>query len=180
VKNTDHSDLIGMLSRKEIISYYNDSVEQIREKLGYREQPQMNKTQIRLTDKVSDVIDKGYPYLSHDLPSEEALNYLVSNGIDAAPVVGSKGELLGMVSLSDCERFSRCLGLVHVSISDVCVSEITPLTPSMSIIEAFHLFCSHEYSVLPVVNAKHVRHYMGAVHRNLVMKMVEQYTQGRL
>ena len=110
--------------------------------------------------------------LSPQMEVMAAINQLVKHHISGAPVVGSNGELVGMLSEMDCMQ----VGLIAAE--DTCVagpvsqfmkSDVVSVSPDDSLTQIAQLFMSKPFRRYPVMeNGK----LIGQISRSDVLKAI--------
>jgi CIC family chloride channel protein len=107
VKDEDHTILLGMLDRREVIQYYNQRVEEIKASHhrvdieSHREISQLKNIPVRLAMR------REIETIQADMPIAELGVY--RSKLNSFPVVDALGRLSGILSLYDCEEYFKAL-----------------------------------------------------------------------
>ena len=105
--------------------------------------------------KVKDCMTAQVVTVAPDMPVVEAIGILLRHNITAAPVVSSEGEVLGILSESDCLEatltegyFSQGGGLVK----EYMMTEVKTASPEDDIISAYEHFMTRKAFRVPVLH----------------------------
>jgi CBS domain-containing protein len=109
-------------------------------------------------------------------PVGEVIRTLIDRRISGAPVVGTAGELLGVVSEADCLR-ALASGAYEAEpfetrrrIGDLMTTRQVTIDPSLDIYAIAHTFLNHSLRRLPVVEHGRV---IGQVSRRDILKAID-------
>ena len=115
---------------------------------------------------------------SPDTPLHQAISQLLRNRISGAPVVGSDGELLGLLSEFDClktvasgEFFEEDTAYARDTVADLMTSDCHTIPPDMDLYAITSTFVTLGIRRLPVVENDRV---IGQVSRRDVLREVER------
>ena len=125
---------------------------------------------------VREFMDNYVDTLSPETDIMEAVKFLLQKRVTGAPVVNSKGELLGILSELDCLKLLT-LGdadyvLPHGQVKDfmTMASKVQSIPPDMDIYYAAGLFLEVPYRRFPVVENGRV---VGAITRFDILRAVQ-------
>lgn len=147
--------------------------------------PSFIKTKEKLGDPVQDV---RYLPISHfmikdvitfrkNTPINEAIGIMLQRKISGAPVVDSKGKVVGMLSEKDClkvlldEGYYNCPQCDHTA-ADYMTSEVYSMNPNTDLVTAARAFLNSPYRRFPVVDQR--GHLMGQISRKDILEATQQ------
>ena len=170
VKDEDASVLIGMLDRRAVIEYYNQRVEEIKSgrkvlDVGSdREITQLKNIPVSLAMRIE-------PETIHaDMPVDELIDFVYRSKPNSFPVVDDEGTLVGVISLSDCQRVAqqdRADG--PTTALDIATKELVTVSQSDNLFVALTRISQGDFSILPVVDVFGSRNLVGVISRRDIM-----------
>ena len=147
--------------------------------------PAFIKTKEKLGDPVQDV---RYLPVSHfmitdvitfrkNTPINEAIGIMLQRKISGAPVIDSKGKVVGMLSEKDClkvlldDAYYNCPQCDYTA-ADYMTSEVYSLYPGTDLLTAARAFLNSNYRRFPVVDRE--GYLVGQLSRKDVLKAAQQ------
>ena len=167
VKEEDHTTLLGMLDRREVIQYYNQRVEEIkashhREDIeSDREISQLKKIPVRLAMR------REVETIRADMPIAELRVY--RSKLNSFPVVDALGRLSGVLSLYDCEKHVGKDRGEALTALDVATREVVTVTEDDSLFRALTRITQGDFAILPVVDKDDPKKLLGILSRRDIM-----------
>ena len=102
-----------------------------------------------MTTKTSDVIS-----ISPDQDLSAAITMLAEHNIGALIVIGSEGDLVGIISERDVVRaFARVEDALSLTVNDVMTKEVITGVPEDDIMSVVHTMTERRFRHLPIVDA---------------------------
>ena len=105
---------------------------------------------------VADHMTKNVITLNPDMSIYGAMQILLNNRISGAPVVDDNNELVGVLSEGDClkeivrGRYHNGLNITR-TVGDHMTTDVTTISPTITILDAAHFFLAQRYRRFPVV-----------------------------
>ena len=171
VKEEDHSSLIGMLDRREIIQFYNSRVEEI--KAGHQiaeVRSDLGVSRFRETG-VIDAMNPNVEPISTGTKLDELKEMIYERGFNSFPVVDSSGRLNGILSLSDCKRAFKKADS-SLTAGDIATHEVVTVTAQDTLLSALAKITSGDFAILPVVDKDAPDRLVGVVSRSDIMSAI--------
>jgi CIC family chloride channel protein len=169
VKDEDHTFLVGMLDRREVIQYYNERVEEIKARHhridveSDREISQLKNIPVR--QAVKRKIDR----VRADMPLTEVRQFIYHSKSSSFPVVDELGRLIGMLSLSDCEKVFGEEAEAALTARDIATRDVVTVTEDDSLFRALTRITQGDFAILPVVDKEHPKKLVGVISRRDIM-----------
>lgn len=125
--------------------------------------PEMGGLEIQPKISVADILHRDAPRAQPDMSMRAAVDLMLQHGARALPVVGDKGEVLGIVSESDVLRGMRMSGprerngedspgFIHpLAVRDVMTRSVMCIAETTGLEEAANLMIKKEVEQFPVV-----------------------------
>jgi CIC family chloride channel protein len=169
VKDEDHTILLGMLDRREVIQYYNQRVEEIKARHhrkdieSHREISQLKTIPVRLAMR------REIETVRADMPITELKNFVYRSKLNSFPVVDAQGRLNGILSLHDCQEcFSQDIDEA-LTAQDVATRDVVSITEEDSLFLALTRITQGDFAILPVVDKHHPKKLLGVISRRDIM-----------
>jgi CIC family chloride channel protein len=165
VKEEDHTILLGMLDRREVIQYYNKRVEEIKARHDRfdiesdREISQLKNVPVSLA------MTRQIQTVQSDMPMTDLRDFVYRSKLNSFPVVDGLGQLSGMLSLGDCEECFSKDTEVALTAQDVATRDVVTVTEDDSLFTALTRITQGDFAVLPVVDKDHPTKLVGVVSR---------------
>jgi CIC family chloride channel protein len=169
VKDEDHRILIGMLDRREVIQYYNKRVDEI--KLDHqrvhidsdREITQLKNIPVRLAMRTQ------VETIPSDMSLKKVTEFVYSSKYNSFAVVDDMERLIGLISLSDCQRLFDGNQEKALTAQDVATRNLVTVTEDDSLFVALTRIVQGDFSFLPVVDKRHPETLRGVISRRDIM-----------
>jgi CIC family chloride channel protein len=175
VKDEDHTILLGMLDRREVIQYYNQRVEEIKARHhrvdieSDREINQLKNIPVRLAMR------RDIETVRTDTPITELRDFVYRSKLNSFPVVDAQGRLSGILSLHDCEEcFSQDIEEA-LTAQDVATRDVVSITEDDSLFLALSRITQGDFAILPVVDKHHPEKLVGVISRRDIMSTYDDF-----
>jgi CIC family chloride channel protein len=169
VKDEDPRALIGMLDRRAVIQYYNQRVEEIkagRKVLDVgsdREITQLKNIPVSLAMRTE------LETIPADMPLEGLLDFVYKSKPNSFPVVNEEGRLLGILSLSDCQKLGEQNSDTSKTALDIATKNLVTVSQSDNLFVALTRIIQGDFSILPVVDEFGSKKLAGVISRRDIM-----------
>ncbi len=169
VKDEDHRVLIGMLDRREVIQYYNERVEEIKlshhriDVESHREISQLKSIPVRTAMR------RDIETVKHDLPLKDLTEFVYKSKYNSFAVVGQQDQLVGIVSLSDCQRNAGAGKEKALTAQDIATRNLVTVTEDDSLFLALTRIIQGDFSIIPVVEKNNPQAILGVISRRDIM-----------
>jgi CIC family chloride channel protein len=174
VKDEDHTILLGMLDRREVIEYYNQRVEEIKTKHhrvdieSDREISQLKNIPVRFAMR------REIETIRADMPITELRDFVYRSKLSSFPVVDALGQLSGILSLHDCEECFSQDTEGALTAQDVATRDIVRITEDDSLFLALTRITQGDFAILPVVDKDHPEKLLGVISRRDIMSTYDE------
>jgi len=169
VRDDDHSVLIGMLDRREMIQFYNQRVQEI--KAGHEVEavvPDRDVSRLREIT-VQEAMNPAAEPVRVDLTLDQLKDLIYDRGFNSFPVVDASGRLEGILSLSDWKSaFKR--GDDSLTAGDIATRDVVSVTGRDSLLSALAKITAGDFAILPVVEQDQPDKLAGVISRTDIMK----------
>ncbi|MDQ1336847.1 MAG: chloride channel protein family [Thermodesulfobacteriota bacterium] len=169
VRDDDHSVLIGMLDRREMIQFYNQKVEEI--KAGHEVEgmvPDQDVAGLRHVT-VKEAMNPAPIPVRADMRLGRLKDLIYDRGFNSFPVVNASGRLEGILSLSDLKSaFKR--GDNTLTAGDIATRRVVSVTGQESLLSALAKIAAGDFAILPVVERDQPDKLVGVISRSDIMK----------
>jgi CIC family chloride channel protein len=169
VKDEDHTILLGMLDRREVIQYYNQRVEEIKARHhridieSDREISQLKNIPVRLAMR------REIETVQADMPINKLRDFVYRSKLNSFPVVDTLGQLSGILSLQDCrECFSQDTEEA-LTAQNFITRDVVTVTEDDSLFMALTRITQGDFAILPVVDKHHPKQLVGIISRRDIM-----------
>ena len=169
VSEEDHSVLVGMLDRREMIQYYNQRIEEIKAGKGISTEDSPQKpSEAHLADfraiPVKDAMNRNIVAVHETTSLEELREMVYEMGVTSFPVTDTSGRLKGILSLSDCNwAFKK--GDLKVTAGDIATKEVITVTDHDNLLAALARITAGDFAILPVVDKEDPVKLLGTISR---------------
>jgi len=169
VKDDDHSVLLGMLDRREVIQYYNERVEEIKSR-----HPRVDIESDREISQFKNIpvrhaMRRETQRIPSNMPFLELRDLVYRSKFNSFPVVNPLGQLIGILSLSDCNKAFDEGADETTTAQDLATRNLVTVTQDDSLFSALSKIVQGDYSILPVVNKGNPRELVGVISRRDIM-----------
>ena len=173
VTDEDHSILIGMLDRREVIEYYNQRVSNIksgREDRAREESPREGGREMAGLSgvKVMSAMKRGPATLRADMKLDEVRDMIYQSKFNCFPVVDEEGGLCGILSLVDYQEGVK-KGDSSLTAGDMGTGEVVAVNEEESLFSALNKITSGDFAILPVVAEDDPIRLVGVISRRDIM-----------
>ncbi len=121
---------------------------------------------------VGEVMEANPPTLGEDTAMSQALFLLQKTRRHGLPVVSFKGDLVGILTLTDVER-SRTTSVGAASVGNACTRDLVVAYPDESLATALRRMAPRELGRLPVVDPRDPKRLVGLLRRSDVIRAYE-------
>ena len=169
VKEEDHTILIGMLDRKEVIQHYNQRVQEIKSS-RHRVEVESDREISQLKNiPVRGAMRREIEMIRSDMPLRQLTEFVYHSKFNSFPVVDAIGQLIGVLSLSDCRKTFEVYSQEMLTASDIATHDLVTVTEDDSLFLALTRIIQGDFSFLPVVNKDNPKQLMGVISRRDIM-----------
>ncbi len=169
VKEEDHTILIGMLDRKEVIQHYNQRVQEIKSS-RHRVEVESDREISQLKNiPVRGAMRREIEMIRSDMPLRQLTEFVYHSKFNSFPVVDAIGQLIGVLSLSDCRKTFDVYSQEMLTASDIATHDLVTVTEDDSLFLALTRIIQGDFSFLPVVNKDNPKQLMGVISRRDIM-----------
>jgi chloride channel protein, CIC family len=165
VRDDDHTALIGMLDRREIIQFYNKRVQEI--KAGREIEAKAPDSDVSLLGALSvkDAMNPTPEAVRVDMRLDQIKELIYETGLNSFPVVNAAGRLEGILSLSDCRTAFKKGDKTQVA-GDIATRDVTSVTDYDSLLSALTKITAGDFAILPVVERQNPDKLTGVISRS--------------
>ena len=167
VTEEDHSVLLGMLDRRDVIKYYNQRVEEIKSQKGTTDTRTDQETISSKQIKVKEAVNTGAESISADMKIDELKGVFIQKQFNSFPVVDQSGRLVGVLSVSDLLAALKKDSLA-LTAGEIATKEVITVTDEESISSALSKIIGGNFSILPVIKP-HSKELLGVISRGDIM-----------
>ena len=169
VKEEDHTILIGMLDRKEVIQHYNQRVQEIKSS-RHRVEVESDREISQLKNiPVRGAMRREIEMIRSDMPLRQLTEFVYHSKFNSFPVVDAIGRLIGVLSLSDCRKTFDVYSQEMLTALDIATHDLVTVTEDDSLFLALTRIIQGDFSFLPVVNKDNPKQLMGVISRRDIM-----------
>ena len=165
VRDDDHTALIGMLDRREIIQFYNQRVQEI--KAGSEIEAKAPDGDVSLLGALSvkDAMNPTPETVSVDMRLDQIKDLIYETGLNSFPVVNAAGRLEGILSLSDCRTAFKKDDNSQTA-SNIATRDVVSVTDYDSLLSALTKITAGDFAILPVVEKHNPDKLTGVISRS--------------
>jgi len=180
VKDEDHTILLGMLDRREVIQYYNQKVQEIKSSHHRLEiKPDREISQLK-NIPVRYAMRREMETIRSDMPLQKLRDFVYHSKFNCFPMVDALGRLVGILSISDCqktfdENVEKTLTAQHIATQDVVT-----VTEDDSLFLALTRIIQGDFSILPVVGKQNPKNLLGVISRRDIMSTYDDIVIKRI
>lgn len=168
VMEEDHTVLVGMLDRREVIQYYNQRVQEI--KSSHQAEIQSDREISQLKNiPVGRAMMREVQTIRADMPITELMDFVYRGKLNSFPVVDALGRLSGMLSLSDCQEAFRQDSKEVLTAQDIATRDVVTITEDDSLFLALTRITQGDFAILPVVDKHDRKNLVGVISRRDIM-----------
>jgi len=169
VKDENHRVLLGMLDRREVIEYYNQRVEEIkstRQRVDIesdREISQLKNIPVRVAMR------REVETVHADMSLKSLQEFVYKSKFNSFCVLESNNRLVGIISLSDCQKAYEGEGEKALTAKDIATRNLVTVTEEDSLFLGLTRITQGDFSILPVVDINDPRRLLGVISRRDIM-----------
>ncbi len=169
VRDDDHSVLIGMLDRREMIQFYNQRVQEI--KAGHEVEGAASDRDVSLLRDITvkEAMNPSPIPISVDMRLDQLRDLIYDRGFNSFPVVNASGRLEGILSFSDWKSAFKP-GDDTLTAGDIATRRVVSVTGQDSLFSALAKITAGEFAILPVVERDQPDKLVGVISRTDIMK----------
>ncbi len=169
VKEEDHTILLGMLDRREVIEYYNQRVQEM--KLRYRRVEIESDREVSQLKNISvgRAMRRKINTIRSDMPLRQLREFVYHSKFNTFPVVDALGQFIGILSLSDCQKAFDENAEKTLTARDIATRDLVTVTDDDSLFSALTKIVQGDFSILPVVNTQNPKRLIGVISRRDIM-----------
>jgi CIC family chloride channel protein len=169
VKDEDHSILLGMLDRKEVIEKYNRRVEEAKSGQPKDDIREERGEVIQLKNKqVKEAMSRNIEVIPEDMNLEELKEFVYKRKFNSFPVVDAQGRLSGILSFSDCQAALK-KGDMSVTARDIATHSVVTVTDEETYLSALNKISGPDFAILPVVDRNDPEKLLGVISRRDIL-----------
>jgi CIC family chloride channel protein len=173
VKEEDHAILLGMLDRREVIQYYNQKVQEIKLR-HHRAEIESDREVSQLKNiPVGRAMRREMETIRPDMPLKPLREFVYHSKFNSFPVVDGLGRLIGILSLSDCQKTYRENDEKTLTAQDIATRDVVTVTEDDNLFLALTRIIQGDFSVLPVVNKQNPPQLLGVISRRDIMSIYD-------
>ena len=169
VKEEDHTFLLGMLDRREVIQYYNERVEEMKSR-HHRVDIESDREVSQLKHiLVREAMRRDAKTIQANMPFKELREFVSQSKFNSFPLVDPWGRLIGILSLSDCRKPLDQDSEKTLTAQDIATRQVVTVTEDDTLFLALTRIIQGDFSILPVVDKKNPKVLVGAISRRDIM-----------
>jgi CBS domain-containing protein len=122
----------------------------------------------------ADIMDRSEMTLTKELDIGIAMHKMLRAKLNGAPVIDSEGRLCGMLTEKDCLTAlvrEAVDGEPGATVRDYMTSSVHSVAPTAQLLDITHLFLSHPFRKLPVVDSD--GRVVGQVSRRDILRAID-------
>ena len=167
VEDDDHTSLIGMLDRREVIQFYNQRVQETKTgTVGPVALPDERLSRLQEI-RVKEAMKQNVETVSPEMNLGEVKALFSKRRRNSFPVVDASGRLVGILSRSDCQEAFEKKDL-SLLIREVYTPEVVTVTQNDPLFLASRKISLGDFAALPVVDSAESAKLVGVInHRDI-------------
>ncbi len=168
VEEDDHTSLLGMLDRREVIEIYNQRVQKTKTGTISTTESEDERLLLHLQNiRVKAALTQGVKTIFEGTNLNELKTFLFGNKLNSFPVVDASGKLEGILSLSDCREVFETNDS-SLLVKDLMTRDVVTVTQNDSLFSASRKITAGDFAILPVVHQDDSKKLLGTVsHRDI-------------
>jgi CIC family chloride channel protein len=169
VKDDDHSVVLGMLDRREVIQYYNERVDDI--KIRHQRVDIDSDREISQLKNipVGHAMRREPQTVPSDMPLPELRDFVYRSKFNSFPVMNALGQIVGILSLSDCQKALDEGAEMTLTAQEIATKNLVKVTEDDSLFSALGRIVQGDFSLIPVVDKANPRQLIGVISRRDIM-----------
>ena len=171
VRDEDNTTMMGMLTRREVIQFYNMRVENMkagREHLGVRESREISSLK-RIT--VQESMRSRMETVAENMQVSRFEDVMAQSRFKSFPVVDKRNNLVGIISFSDFFRWSSDFRQKKSTrLKDLATRKVVTVHAEDDLLTAFERITEGDFAILPVLQGPHNRKLVGVISRGDILR----------
>lgn len=168
VKDEDHSFLLGMLDRQEVIEFYNQRIQEIKSGKAVEGREVGLETSRLMQMEVREAMTTPPETIPDHMSLKEIQQTLTSRKLRTFPVLNEHNELCGILSVVDIQRAVK-EGNLFQKASDIAIKPVVFVAENESLFSALSKITSGDFALLPVVRPNNPKKVSGVISRKDIM-----------
>jgi len=168
VKDEDHSFLLGMLDRREVIQFYNQRIQEIKSGKEVEEKETGLETSRLMLMEVRQAMTAPPETIPAGMPLKEIQETIADRKLRTFPVLNEHDELYGVISLSDVQG-ALAKGDFSQKASDIATKSVISVAENENLFSALSKITSGDFALLPVVHPEKPTKLTGVISRRDIM-----------
>lgn len=169
VKDEDHRLLLGMLDRREVILYYNQRVREIKSSHQRTDIESDLEISLLKTIRVVEAMKTDVITIREDTPFKELREFFYRSKFRSFPVVDRTGQLKGILSFSDFEKYPDEEIRETLTARDLATRDVVTASDKESLFLALGKITFGDFAILPVVDSADSKKLLGVISRRDIM-----------
>jgi CIC family chloride channel protein len=169
VKDEDHTILLGMLDRMEVIQHYNMKVEEIKSSHQKIDIESDREISLLKNIPVREAMKRDIETIRAEMPLKDLRELIYHSKHNSFSVVDALGRLIGILSLSDCQKAFNADEEKTLTAQDIATCDLVTVTEDDSLFLALTRIVQGDFSVLPVVGRRNPKSLLGVIRRRDIM-----------
>jgi CIC family chloride channel protein len=172
VSDGDPTRLLGMLDRKEVIEYYNRTVNELKSSKAIIDVESEKEATTLKGIKVKDAMNPTPVSINENEEFKNIKELFYGSKYRSFPVINQDGELIGILSFSDFQGFiSKGQDL---RAKDLASKDVVTVTREDSLFVAINRLNIGDYALLPVVEDNNSRQLVGVISRRDILNAYQK------
>jgi len=168
VKDEDHSFLLGMLDRQEVIEFYNQRIQEIKSGKAVEGREVGLETSRLMQMKVREAMTTPPETIPAGMSLKEIQQTLPNRKLRAFPILNEHDELCGVLSLADIQSALK-EGKLFQKAFDIATKSVISVAENESLFSALSKITSGDFALLPVVHPDDPKKVTGVISRKDIM-----------
>lgn len=169
VKDEDHTILLGMLDRMEVIQHYNMKVEEIKSSHQKIDIESDREISLLKNIPVREAMKRDIETIRAEMPLKDLRELIYHSKHNSFAVLDALGRLIGILSLSDCQKAFNADEEKTLTAQDIATCDLVTVTEDDSLFLALTRIVQGDFSVLPVVGRRNPKSLLGVIRRRDIM-----------
>jgi chloride channel protein, CIC family len=178
VKDEDHSFLLGMLDRREVIQFYNQRIQEMKSGKRVEEKPAGLATSRLMLTYVKEAMITHPETIPAHMPLKEIQQTITERKLRTFPVLNETGELCGVISLSDVQAALK-KGPLSQDASDIATKSMVTVAENENLFSALSKITLGDFAMLPVVDPGGPKKLLGVISRRDIMAAIGHAVVGQ-
>ncbi len=172
VTEQDPTRLLGMLDRKEVIEYYNRTINELKTSRAVIEAESKKEANRLKTIKVKDAMNPSPVSINEDEDFKRIKQKFYESKFRSFPVTDKQGKLIGILSFSDFQGLISKAKDEALKAKDLAVKDVVTVTVEDNLFIAINRLRMGDYALLPVVENNNSRKLVGVISRGDILNAI--------